>query len=53
MDRQKWGDQTISIEHINNILMAWGTAFSHSFRIGGASHYLAEKVDPEIIQIAV
>jgi hypothetical protein len=58
MGRQKRGDQTVSkskaVECINNILMAWGwgTGFGHSFRIGGASHYLAEKVDPEIIRIA-
>ncbi|KIJ48733.1 hypothetical protein M422DRAFT_109094, partial [Sphaerobolus stellatus SS14] len=24
----------------------------HSFRIGGASYFLAQKVDPEIVQIA-
>jgi hypothetical protein len=43
-----------ALTQINNILRAWewGTAFGHSFRIGGASHYLAEKVDPEIIRIA-
>ncbi|KIJ42976.1 hypothetical protein M422DRAFT_170431, partial [Sphaerobolus stellatus SS14] len=30
----------------------WGTTFGHSFRIGGASYYLAQKVNPEIIRIA-
>jgi hypothetical protein len=41
-----------AVEHINNILMAWGwrTAFGHSFRIGGASHHLAEKVDLELFE---
>ncbi|KAH8092567.1 hypothetical protein BXZ70DRAFT_897984, partial [Cristinia sonorae] len=29
-----------------------GTAFGHSFRIGGASFYLAQKVDPEIVRIS-
>ncbi|KAL6303191.1 hypothetical protein BKA93DRAFT_735482 [Sparassis latifolia] len=27
----------------------WGTAFGHSFRIGGASFLLSQKVDPEIV----
>jgi HD superfamily phosphohydrolase YqeK len=43
-----------AIEHINQIFKAWGygTTFSHSFRIGRASFYLAQKVDPEIVRIA-
>jgi hypothetical protein len=43
-----------AISHINVILKSWGwgTAFGHSFRIGGASFYLAQKVDPEIVRIA-
>jgi hypothetical protein len=43
-----------ALERINSILMAWGwgTTFSHSFRIGGASFYLTKKINPEIIRIA-
>ncbi|KIJ37639.1 hypothetical protein M422DRAFT_98758, partial [Sphaerobolus stellatus SS14] len=43
-----------AIKFINDILTGWGwgTSFGHSFRIGGASYYLAQKVDPEIIRIA-
>ncbi|KAG1759289.1 hypothetical protein EDD22DRAFT_826635 [Suillus occidentalis] len=43
-----------ALERINSILMAWGwgTTFGHSFRIGGASFYLAKKVNPEIVRIA-
>jgi len=43
-----------AIERINNILSAWGwgTTFGHSFRIGGASFYLANKVDSEVVRIA-
>ncbi|KAG2748160.1 hypothetical protein P692DRAFT_201715613, partial [Suillus brevipes Sb2] len=46
--------KTRAIESINSILTAWnwGTTFRHSFRIGGASFYLANKVDPEIVRIA-
>lgn len=42
------------MDHINRILSAWGwgTTFGHSFRIGGASFYLAQKVDPEIVRLA-
>ncbi|KAJ3765382.1 hypothetical protein FB446DRAFT_655383, partial [Lentinula raphanica] len=29
----------------------WGTMFGHSFRIGGASYYLAQKIDPEIVRL--
>lgn len=43
-----------ALERINSILQAWGwgNAFGHSFRIGGASLYLARKVDPEIVRLA-
>ncbi|KAG2125015.1 hypothetical protein DEU56DRAFT_744125 [Suillus clintonianus] len=43
-----------AMERINSILIGWGwgTSFGHSFRIGGASFYLAKKVDPEIVRIA-
>ena len=43
-----------AITHINAIISArsWGTAFGHSFRIGGASFYLLQKVDSEIVRIA-
>jgi hypothetical protein len=43
-----------AMERINSILVAWGwgTTFGHSFRIGGASFYLAKKIDPEIVRIA-
>ncbi|KAG2031483.1 hypothetical protein BDR03DRAFT_875842, partial [Suillus americanus] len=46
--------KTRAIESINSILSAWnwGTTFGHSFRIGGASFYLANKVDLEIVRIA-
>ncbi|KAG0692651.1 hypothetical protein DFH29DRAFT_817292, partial [Suillus ampliporus] len=43
-----------ALARINCITTAWGwgTAFGHSFRIGGASFYLAKKVDPEIVRLA-
>jgi hypothetical protein len=43
-----------AMEHINAVITAWGwgNAFSHSFRIGGTSFYLAQKVPPEIVRIA-
>ena len=46
--------KTTALACINTILKAhgWGTAFGHSFRIGGASFYLAQKIDPEIIRLA-
>jgi hypothetical protein len=39
---------------VNAILgtWGWGTAFRHSFRIGGASFYLAQEVNPEIVRLA-
>ncbi|KAJ3716895.1 hypothetical protein C8R42DRAFT_545243, partial [Lentinula raphanica] len=43
-----------ALGRINEILQAhgWGTTFGHSFRIGGASYYLAQKIDPEIVRLA-
>ncbi|KAL6306495.1 hypothetical protein BKA93DRAFT_694135, partial [Sparassis latifolia] len=43
-----------AIDRINAIFQAcrWGTSFGHSFRIGGASFFLSEKVDPEIVRLA-
>ncbi|KAG1828841.1 hypothetical protein EV424DRAFT_1317714, partial [Suillus variegatus] len=43
-----------ALERINCVIAAWGwgTTFGHSFRIGGASFYLAQKVDPEIVRLA-
>jgi hypothetical protein len=43
-----------AISRINTILSAhgWGNAFGHSFRIGGVSFYLGQKVSPEIVRIA-
>ena len=41
-----------AINCINSIIRAcWSTTFGHSFRIGGASYYLLQKVSPEIVQI--
>ncbi|OJA18930.1 hypothetical protein AZE42_12983 [Rhizopogon vesiculosus] len=42
-----------ALDQINHITAAWGwgTAFRHSFHIGGASFYLAQKVDPEIVHL--
>jgi hypothetical protein len=57
--RDKHGDirpmvKTKALLRINTILSAWGwgTAFGHSFRIGGASFYLAQGVSPEIVRLA-
>jgi hypothetical protein len=43
-----------ALDRINTILSAhgWGNAFGHSFRISGASYYLSQKVNPEIVRIA-
>ena len=43
-----------ALEKINAIIMShgWGTMFGHSFRIGGASFYLAQGVNPEVVRIA-
>lgn len=42
-----------ALSHINSIFqsLGFGTTFGHSFRIGGASYYLSQKVDPEIVRI--
>ena len=46
--------KTKALLRINTILSAWGwgTAFGHSFRIGGASFYLAHGVSPKIVRLA-
>lgn len=46
--------KTTAMVHINTILKAhgWGTAIGHSFCISGASFYLTQKIDPEIIHLA-
>ena len=43
-----------AMERINEILehKGWTSTFGHSFRIGGASYYLAQKVEPEVVRIA-
>ena len=43
-----------AMERVNEILEreGWNSTFGHSFRIGGASYYLAQKVDPEIVRLA-
>ncbi|KAF8218929.1 hypothetical protein L208DRAFT_1345527 [Tricholoma matsutake] len=43
-----------ALRRINSIIMSWGwgTMFGYSFRIGGASFYLAQGVSPEIVRIA-
>ncbi|THG95219.1 hypothetical protein EW026_g6389 [Hermanssonia centrifuga] len=43
-----------ALSRINTVLIAWGwgTSFGHSFRIGGASFYLSQKVSPEIVRVA-
>ena len=43
-----------ALHRINTIFRALGlgTTFGHSFRIGGASYYLAQQVNPEIVRIA-
>ncbi|KAF8577819.1 hypothetical protein K439DRAFT_1363737 [Ramaria rubella] len=47
-------NSTQAIERINSVLSSqgWGNGFGHSFRIGGASYYLAQKVNPEIVHLA-
>ncbi|KAJ7216472.1 hypothetical protein GGX14DRAFT_304183, partial [Mycena pura] len=46
--------KSAALKRINSILGAWGwgTAFGHSFRIGGASFYLAKGVNPEVVRLA-
>ncbi|PSR81678.1 hypothetical protein PHLCEN_2v6297 [Hermanssonia centrifuga] len=43
-----------AMHRINAVLHAWGwgTAFGHSFRIGGATFFLGQGVSPEIVRIA-
>lgn len=45
--------QFAALSCINSILSAWGweNAFRHSFCIGGASFFLAEGVNPEVVHI--
>lgn len=46
--------RSAALARINSILQrnGCGTSFGHSFRIGGASFYLSQKVDPEIVRLA-
>ncbi|KZT25237.1 hypothetical protein NEOLEDRAFT_1046285, partial [Neolentinus lepideus HHB14362 ss-1] len=43
-----------ALKHINTVFISygWGTSYGHSFRIGGASFFLAKKVNPEIVRLA-
>lgn len=43
-----------ALKRINGIAqqVGLGTTFGHSFRIGGASYFLAKKVNPEIVRLA-
>ena len=45
--------KTRFMERFNNILVSKSVSrvYGHSFRIGGASHYLANGVNPEIVQL--
>lgn len=45
--------RSATLARINNVLgtRGWGSTFGHSFRIGGASFYMAKGVNPEIIRI--
>ena len=42
------------MDRVNEVLTRAGSSstFGHSFRIGGASGYPAQKVDPEMLRIA-
>lgn len=42
-----------ALDRINQVFghLGYGTTFGHSFRIGGASYLLSQKVDPEIVRI--
>ena len=42
-----------AVKQINAILSKWGWNMinGHSFRIGGASHYLAQGVSPEVVRL--
>ena len=57
--RDKHGENRLMVKTkallcINTILSAWGwgTTFGHSFRIGGASFFLAQGVNPKIVCLA-
>ena len=43
-----------TMDRVNEVLTRAGSSstFGHSFRIGGASGYPAQKVDPEMVRIA-
>jgi len=43
-----------AVETINTILtsLGWGTTFGHSFRIGGASFFLSQGTNPEVVRLA-
>ena len=43
-----------AMERVNAVLEqhGWDATFDRSFRIGGASYFLAQKVDPEVVRIA-
>ena len=43
-----------AMERVNEILeqKGWNSTFGHSFRIGGASYYLAKGVNPDILRVA-
>jgi len=43
-----------AMARVNDVLEqeGWNSTFGHSFRIGGASHFLAQKVEPEVVRIA-
>lgn len=45
---------TAVMKTINSIFgrNGFGTSFGHSFRIGGASFFLGQKVDPEVVRLA-
>lgn len=42
------------MEQVNEVLEhgGWNSTFGHSFHVRGASYYLAQKVDPEMVRIA-
>ena len=42
------------LRRVNEVWSArgWGTSFGHSFRIGGASHFLARGANPEVVRMA-
>lgn len=44
-------DTAMSFINTRFTSLGYGTTFGHSFRIGGASFYLSQKVDPEVVRI--